>query len=253
MPKPHAGRTYLITGASSGIGRSVALYLSQEGAKLVLHGRNLERLEETRSLLDWPEAHRVVSADVSDMASFTKALDTLKLPDLGINGIVHAAGVTSTLPLRAIRKEHFLHVMEVNAWSGMALAQWFARKVGKISLEDASMVMVSSVMGHVGDVAKSTYAASKGAVEAIVRSLALELAPKRIRVNAVAPGVVQSPMIAGATYAQEEAKWNEMKSRHPLGIGTPQDVASACAFLLSPESRWITGTTLVVDGGYLAR
>jgi NAD(P)-dependent dehydrogenase (short-subunit alcohol dehydrogenase family) len=108
-------------------------------------------------------------------------------------------------------------------------------------------------MAHAGESGKSLYALTKGALTAAAKSLAIELASRKIRVNCIAPGVVETPMVANAYYSQDEEMLNRIKSLHPLGLGKPEDVAHTAVFLLSPGARWITGTTLVVDGGYLAR
>jgi len=128
-----------------------------------------------------------------------------------------------------------------------------AVKSAHFSETGGSVVFISSVMGVAGENGKTLYSMTKGALIAAVRSMAVELAPRKVRVNTVSPGVVESPMSRSAVYSKDEESLNRIRSLHPLGLGKPEDVANACLFLLSDEARWITGTNLVVDGGYLAR
>ena len=130
---------------------------------------------------------------------------------------------------------------------------WVLTKPAHMAEEGGSLVFITSVMATVGESGKSLYALTKGAVLAAAKSLAIELAPKNIRVNCVSPGVVVSPMSQKSFYSQGEETLNHIKSLHPLGLGTPEDVAAACVYLLSDAARWVTGSNLVVDGGYSAR
>jgi len=126
-------------------------------------------------------------------------------------------------------------------------------KQSNISGEYASIIFISSVMGMAGETGKSLYSMTKGALIAGVRSLAIELAPRNIRVNCISPGVVESPMSKNAVYSRNEDALNKIKAFHPLGLGQPEDVANACIYLLSDAAKWVTGTNLIVDGGYLTR
>jgi NAD(P)-dependent dehydrogenase (short-subunit alcohol dehydrogenase family) len=147
------------------------------------------------------------------------------------------------------KMEEFFHV---NVHSAFNLTRIITKPSG-ISEEGASIVFISSVMGIVGENGKSLYSMTKGALIAGARSLAIELAPRNIRVNCISPGVVVSPMSKGAVYSKDEESLNKIKGLHPLGLGHTEDVANACIYLLSDASRWVTGTNMVVDGGYTAR
>ena len=121
------------------------------------------------------------------------------------------------------------------------------------SEDGGSIVFISSVMGVVGENGKTLYSMTKGALISAVKSMSVELAPRKIRVNAISPGMVETPMSKNAIYSRNEESLDKLRKMHPLGFGKPEDVANASVFLLSDASRWITGTNLIVDGGYLAK
>lgn len=245
------GKNVMVTGASSGIGRATAVLLSRLGARVIGLGRDVARLEETRSVMAEGE-HVMRCIDLVDPAALQSLMEEIRSLGLRIDGLVHAAGISGTLPLQAISEEKMAHFMETNILATMRLTQAVTKK-SVFAEEGGCIVWISSVMAHAGESGKSLYALTKGALTAASRSLAIELAPRKIRVNCIAPGVVETPMVASAYYSQDEASLNRIRSLHPLGLGSPEDVANAAAFLVSPAASWITGTTLVVDGGYLAR
>ncbi|MFM2360121.1 MAG: hypothetical protein RLY16_2114, partial [Bacteroidota bacterium] len=144
------------------------------------------------------------------------------------------------------------HFYNVNVVAALHLTQQLL-KPSRANAAGMSIVFLTSVMATSGESAKTLYSMTKGALLAAARSLAIELAPKQIRVNCIAPGVVVTPMTENAYYSQNPALKERVASLHPLGLGKPEDVANACLFLLSDGARWITGTQLMVDGGYTAR
>ncbi len=245
-----SGKKIVITGASSGIGRQCAITANHLGAFVILIGRSKERLEETASLLS-NEKFQLLSADITAYDETANELEKL-LSGTKVDGIVHAAGISTTLPLRNITPEKLQPFFETNVFAAINITKLLT-KAKFANPEGMSIIFMSSVMGVVGELGKTTYSLTKGALVAGSKSLALELANKKIRVNCVSPGVVESPMSANAVYAQNETAYDKIKSYHPIGLGTPEDIANACAFLLSNGSRWITGTNLIVDGGYTAR
>ena len=245
-----SGKYIVITGASSGIGRQCAITANQLGAFVILIGRSQERLEETASLLN-DEKYLLLSADITDYNETFNELEKL-LSGIKINGIVHAAGISTTLPLRNITPEKMQPFFETNVFAAINITKLLTK--AKFANPDGmSVVFMSSIMGVVGELGKTIYSLTKGALIAGTKSLALELAAKKIRVNCISPGVVESPMSASAVYAQDEEAYNKIKSYHPIGLGKTEDIANASAFLLSDGARWITGTNLIVDGGYTAR
>jgi NAD(P)-dependent dehydrogenase (short-subunit alcohol dehydrogenase family) len=246
------GKNIIITGASSGIGRACAIGCSAMGARLLLMGRNIQELEATLLLAKYPERCKLLSVDLTcfDEVSF-KIKEVLA--DFGvIDGIVHAAGISTTLPFRSISTEKMNSFFNVNVVAALYLSQQVL-KPGFVSADGASIVFLTSVMSQVGESAKVLYSMTKGALAAASRSMAVEFSAKKIRVNCIAPGVVDTRMSQNAYYSQNVALKEKIIDLHPLGLGNPEDVANACIFLLSDASRWVTGTQLVIDGGYTAR
>ncbi len=248
-PMDLSGQTILVTGASSGIGRETCVLLSQLGAKLILVARNEERLEQTKSLLDGDD-HRVEPFDLADVDSIPRWLKVVGKEDGPLDGLVHSAGVQVTRTLQFLSSKNIDDVMQVNFTAAVILAKGFRQR--GVSAPSSSIALISSVMGLVGQPAVAAYAASKGALIALTKSLALELAGEGIRVNCVAPGQVRTEMTQMMAQSLTEEQYAAIEAHHPLGIGEPIDVANAVAFLLADTGRWITGSTLVVDGGYTA-
>lgn len=245
-----SGKKLVITGASSGIGRQCAIMANALGAFVILIGRSQERLNETARLLVNSD-YILLATDITAYEETSTKLEQL-IEGFKIDGIIHAAGISTTLPLRNITPEKLQPFFETNVFAAINLTK-ILTKIKFANPQGMSIVFIASVMGIVGELGKTTYSLTKGAVVAGTKSLALELAGKKIRVNCVLPGVVETPMSATAVYAQNAEAYDKIKSYHPLGLGNPEDVANACAFLVSDAARWITGTNLIVDGGYTAR
>ncbi|NIK76088.1 NAD(P)-dependent dehydrogenase (short-subunit alcohol dehydrogenase family) [Paenibacillus castaneae] len=238
----------LITGASSGIGKQTARVLAHHGARLILVGRNKEKLESTLRLLP-DHDHIMETFDLNDIDGISKWLKSL-VNRIGspLNGIVHSAGAHATIPIRMLNTKNISDVFDVNLFAGLSLLKGFSAKTN--FAENASFVFLSSVMGVVGQPGVISYAASKGAINAAVKSAALELANFGLRVNSVVPGVVETEMWGQLMDSVPNEQIDIIRKKHPLGLGKPDDVANAICFLLTDASRWITGTNLVVDGGY---
>jgi NAD(P)-dependent dehydrogenase (short-subunit alcohol dehydrogenase family) len=245
------GKAIVITGASSGIGRQCALTCNELGAFVILTGRNKERLEETFSLLKYTDNALYYPVDLTDYEQVPHLVDIIISKGLLINGIIHSAGISTTLPFKMITPEKLSIFFQTNVFAGINLTRLLFRS--SLISDKASIVFIASVMGFLGENAKSLYGMTKGALIAAVKSLAIEYASRAIRINAVSPGVVETPMSEKSAYSRNEEAFQRIKELHPLGIGKPQDVANACAYLLSDASRWVTGTNLVIDGGYSAR
>ena len=240
-------KTILVTGASSGLGLACARLASERGARLVLVGRDEARLRE-----QFPDdKHLTIACDVAQEDGVKSLAAALKTQTLQPEGWVLAAGVQEIRPLLMESAGSLETLWRTNVFGtlGLLAAMLKARLVPK----GASIVLFSSAAARGGGAGLVSYAASKGALEAATHSLALELAGQRIRVNALAPGVVRTPMsdryLKRLTAAQVEA----LEKQHPLGFGTPEQVAGPALFLLSDDAQWITGTVLTVDGGLLSQ
>ena len=248
-PLDLTGRTILVTGASSGIGRSTAVTLSRLGAKLILVSRSPDVLRETETLLEG-HGHSIAPCDLREADAIPKWMKQLAADNGPISGVVHSAGMHITMPLRFMTTAQLDDLMRINFTAAMQLTKGLRQR--NVGTEKTSVVFIASVMGLVGQPGVSAYVASKGALVAVTRSLALELAAEGIRVNCVAPGQVESSMASAQQEQLTAEQQSAIAAMHPLGIGKPEDVANSVAFLLSDAARWITGTTLVVDGGYTA-
>ena len=246
-----SNKTILITGASSGIGRSCAVQCSKMGASLLLMGRNVDELNRTVSELQPGTKVEMIVADFSKVVDLELVIAEKILTIGKIAGFIHCAGVEKTLPLKKQTSEVFQSIFDINVLAGFELAKIISLK--KYKAEKASFVFIASVAGMVGESGKTIYSASKGAVISGARSMSMELARSDIRVNSISPAMVKTPILEKMFDGiGEEASQNIIK-KHPLGIGEPEDVANACVFLLSDAAKWITGTNLVVDGGYTAQ
>jgi NAD(P)-dependent dehydrogenase (short-subunit alcohol dehydrogenase family) len=245
-------RHILITGASSGIGRQCAITCSQLGARVSLLGRNAGRLQETLQGMENPEAHRIFAVDLLDYDQVENTVKT-SVAELGkFHGLVNSAGISTILPLKSVSVKKMEAYVQANVYTAYQLSR-MVTKSAFFAEEGGSLVFIASVMAEVGEVGRSLYGLTKGALVAASKSLSVELAKRHIRVNCLSPGVVVTPMSARSVYQQDKAALQKVVDMHPLGLGKPEDVAAACAFLLSDAARWITGVNLPVDGGYMAR
>ncbi|WP_297830166.1 SDR family NAD(P)-dependent oxidoreductase [uncultured Rikenella sp.] len=237
------GKTILVTGASSGIGRATAMECARMGASVVVTGRNLERLDSTYTGLAG-EGHRQIPADLSDSDQLSELVKTL--PEL--SGAVFAAGVVETVPFRFVNRKKMERMFEVNFFSQTILAQQLIKN--KLMSAGGSMVFVSSIDGpavtHIGN---SVYSATKGAVTGMCKGMALELASKNIRVNCIQPGMTDTPLIYGDSITREQL--DQDKEAYPLErFARPEEIAWGAVFLLSDASSFTTGIDLRIDGGY---
>jgi NAD(P)-dependent dehydrogenase (short-subunit alcohol dehydrogenase family) len=250
-PMDMPDRRILVTGAASGIGRATAVLLSRLGAKVACADVNRAGIDETMGLLAG-DGHTPWHFDFRNIHAAGDWLAALAASFGPLHGFVHAAGIPAPLPLKALSIEKWREVFLVNTEAALVLAKAFpSRRV--YAGASGSSVFISSVMAQVGSPGAIAYSLSKAALDGVTRSLAMELAPRRIRVNSVAPGFVCTPMFQQIEHLWTAEQRVRLEEMHPLGFGQPEDVANAVAFLLADSARWITGSILVVDGGYTAQ
>ena len=235
------GKTVLVTGASSGIGRATAVECAKMGARVIVTGRNAERLQETFNMLEGSE-HLQITANLDN----EEDIECLVTECPVLDGLVNNAGRGLSKPVCFLKIEDLQGVFQTNLF-GVALLTKMLLKKKKIA-KDASIVFTSSISSYMTAPGLSIYASSKAAICAYMRTCAIELGPKGIRSNAVLPGMVETRLINSGTYTDEDKQAD--LNNYPLGrYGRPEDIARTMVFLLSDASSWMTGTELVVDGG----
>ncbi len=239
----------MVTGATSGIGKATAIYLSKLGARIVASGRNQERLDLVMAELEGT-GHIGRLFDLADLDAIVPWLKALCAEIGPLNGIAHCAGVQATRPIQAVKPDFVMDVLTQNLGAALMLAQGFRLKA--CHGNPASLVYCSSSAALKTAPGNVVYAASKGGIVSAVKGLGVELVRDGVRVNAVAPAMVDTPMSDQFRTILSEENFQRVVDMHPLGLGRPDDVAAAIAFLLADTSRWITGSILSVDGGFLA-
>ena len=237
-------KTFVVTGAGSGIGREAAKVLSEQGAKVVMLDLNQEGLDETKALLTG-EGHIIRTVDLTSFENLPELVKEIIAETGAVDGLVHCAGISSRKPLNVLRPEGFSKVMDVNFYSFEELTRLFSKR-GNMN-DGGSIVVMSSISSIRGYKAKAEYCVSKAAVDAFVRCMALELAPKRIRINSVMAAEVLTPLALKAR--ETNAMVGAADFVAPLGPSEPYEVANTIAFLLSDATKTITGASILIDGG----
>lgn len=243
------GKVVVVTGGSSGIGRAVSRRLAAEGARVVLLARREDALNESIGMLEGT-GHAAHAVDCADEAAMTKVATQLKQAGTTVDALVMAAGAHLLRPLLLSTAKHLAQQYEANVVTTHVTARAFTPLMNR---SGSSMTAVSSVASLRSAPGAGAYGAAKASLNALVQTMAVELASRKIRVNGIVAGVVKTQMsdelMAGMTDAQREA----LAAAHPLGIGTVDDVTGPIAFLASGDARWMTGSLLVVDGGLSTR
>ena len=236
-------KLFLITGAGSGIGRETSRVLAEQGATVMMMDINAEGLSETTSIVG--EQCHSMTIDLTDATAVSVAVSKIVEEHGKLDGIVHCAGISSRKPLNVLSKDGFSKVMDVNFYSFVELVKQCTKK--KHINDGASIVVMSSISSIKGYKAKTEYCVSKAAVDAFVRCAALELAPRKIRVNSVMAAEVLTPLALKARETNAMVGASDFEA--PLGPSEPYEVANTIAFLLSDATKTITGTSLLIDGG----
>lgn len=235
------GKTILVTGASSGIGQGIAITCSKMGATVVINGRNVTRLQETLARMTG-EGHSIAAADLTDTATVETMV--AQLPKL--DGVVHCAGLGQRILCKDLHAAEVNQVMDVN-FKAPALLQAELLRQKRIN-KDASIVFIASIASWSPSFGNSVYSASKGAIISYANCLALELAPRKIRVNCISPAMVWTDLVMQGAIDEEQLKEDEQ--RYPLKrYGTPDDIANLAVYMLSDASSWMTGSNVKISGG----
>jgi NAD(P)-dependent dehydrogenase (short-subunit alcohol dehydrogenase family) len=249
-PMDLSGKNILVTGASSGIGKGIAILLSKIGANIIIAARNEEKLKETYNELETGN-HSYYLIDLNNLDEIEGMIDNICSDGRKLNGIVHSAGISKAVPLQYLKLDDLKSIMTINFYSFLELVKHFSKR--KYNDDGGSIVAISSLSSRVGARGLTAYCASKGALDSAIRTMALELAGKNIRINSIAPGMIKTQIYDGlAGIVNNDSFETDLKKRQILGLGKPEDVAYTAAFLLSDASKFITGTSVIVDGGYSA-
>ncbi len=238
------GKTVFITGGSSGIGEASAHECANAGARVIISGRNRERLDDVLASLKG-EGHSALVADITCDADIERIIKELP----ALDGFAHCAGMTMNALLKFSNWQDIEAVLDTNLLCTIKLSQALIkqRKINK----GGSMVYISSVLASVAFPGLSAYCASKAGMQGFVRVLAVEMAARQVRANTISPGSVQTPMTQAASEGRSEESIKADLAKYPLGYGVPQDIACAVRYFLADASRWVTGTDFVIDGGML--
>lgn len=237
------GKIILITGASSGIGRGIAIICSRMGATILIHGRNKKKLEETLSQMEG-DGHQILVADLTSKNEINYICDIMPKVD----GIVHCAGIGQRKLCRQLEEKDIDSVMNVNFKAPVLLQTTILQK--KRINKGGSIVFLASMASHSPSIGNAVYSASKGAIISYANCLKMELAPKDIRVNCISPAMVWTDLILQEGITREELEEDER--RYPLKrYGTPEDIANLAVYLLSDASSWMTGSNVEISGGIL--
>ena len=240
------GKCILVTGASSGIGRGIAVACAKMGAKVVVNGRNAERLNETLEMMAG-DAHKTIVADLSRQ----DGIDVLVEQSPTLNGLVHSAGIPTIRGVKHIDRALMEEIIGINEIAPVLLTSALLKK--KKLQKQSSIVFIASMSGvFVGNTGESPYSATKGALSGFTKSAAFELATQGIRVNTICPGVVETKLLnlSNEMFSEEQLR-DTMLGRYPMKrFGRPEDIAYGAVYLLSEASSWVTGINLLIDGGY---
>ena len=241
------GKTILVTGSSSGIGRGIAIECSKMGAKVIWNGRNVDRLKETLEMMEG-EGHQVMAADISNQ----EEIDQLVADVPALDGCVLCAGIPQVCPVRHFKRSDIEDILNVNTIAPIMITSGLLKK--KKIRKGSSVVLIESISGvFVGTKGDVSYNASKAALNGFLKGSALELAAQGIRINAINPGLVPTNILnlTNEMFAENHHA-DIMVDSYPMKrYGTPEDIAYGAIYLLSDASSWVTGTNLVIDGGYL--
>ena len=237
------GKTILVTGASSGLGKQCAITASEQGATTIITGRNAERLQDTFGKLSGT-GHKMFIADLTVQADISAMVD--QIPDL--NGVVYSTGISDLAPARFVKQQEVDKTFSISYNASVLLtSELLAKK--KLVKNACSLVFISTISTKYPFVGGTMYISAKAALESYAKVLALELAPKGIRSNSLSPAFVRTPMLDDTAEKYSDEAVRKIEAQQLLGLGEPEDVANVVAFFLSDAARWITASNLILGGG----
>lgn len=241
-----SGENFVVTGASSGMGRQVAIELAEAGANVLAMARNKARLQDLQA--QFPNNISVASLDVCDSEKMENAIKDFVAMKGKLQGGVHAAGINNFTPLRTYDSDLAKQIMNTSFWAGVELVRIITK--ARYANKAMSAVLFSSVCAQSAEKGMFAYASAKAAINACVKSLAKEINAKGHRINSIMPGWVENSVMTSSVDDVIDQKF--FKKNHLLGLAKPEDVTGMVLFLLSDRGSWITGSSIAVDGGYLA-
>lgn len=242
------GKKYIVTGASSGIGRSTAVCIAECGGIVVLVGRDNARLNETKEMLEG-SGHISICCDLTDESQIEGVFDEAVSDGIKISGLVHSAGIAPIIPLQNLNRDKMIQCMDINLFAFINLVRYVSKI--KYRADNVSIVEISSINSECPEKCQTIYAASKAAANIAVQALAIELANKGIRINSILPGSVKTPMTEMAFLNMPDEVIQRKEQKQLLGLSKPDEIANVVLFLLGDMSSALTGRILYADGGYI--
>ena len=243
------GKRFLITGASSGIGASTAILLSNHGAEIIITGRNLNNLRKVRNKMNGVRV-LIVEKDLSQQDAGVELLESLPSEWLPLNGFFHAAGISMIKPMSVSSNDDFHKIAAVSLLSALSISRAFYKK--KYFADESSIVFISSIASILTTTGMGYYSAIKASINALCRTLSVELASRKMRINCILAGAIETKMHKEIAEKLSDESLENYKKKHLLGFGSESDISQMVAYLMSPAGRWITGSMLSIDGGFSA-
>lgn len=241
-------RNYFITGASSGIGKQCATDLLSTGANVLITARREELLKDLLSTHD-NDKNMYCASEITDYDKIHEALNDFVSKNGKLDGLVFSTGQEYALPLKAMNSSKYLETFNINTVSALEIIKICTQKK-YFNENGGSIVIIASIHSVLGAIGHTAYCASKGALVASARALALEFATRKIRINCISPGIVKTEMVDNYFNQLSDNKILTIENEYPLGFGTTNDISGLVQFLLSDASRWITGQNIIIDGGF---
>lgn len=236
-----------MTGASSGLGRELSIALSKLGSKLFITGKNKTELRKTYKMLDGKN-HSYFAFDLNKIDKIENLLSKIFSSELKYDGFIHCAGVHTLLPLKFVEIDNMVEAFNVNVFAPTLISKEFSKR--KNYNTNSSIIIISSVMSYLGASSLSVYSSSKAAQIGIMKSLSVELSSKKIRVNSISASLITSKILDKVKSKLLKNNWDELEKKHLLGFGNYKDLIPMIVYLLSNESKWTTGSNIIIDGGF---